>query len=197
MPVSPSAKPAEMLRKPSGNGEICLLPSTSRVPRAEDQHPGQRDDEGRNTEIGDPISLPCADNAADDQDQQHPQPDRQAHIDDEDTRQRTGEPDHRADGQVDVTGDDDDHHADGQNEDVAVLHHQVGDVLWGENGALGEHGKQRENGQERDENPALPEPLPGRGEEITARRRRGRRCARFGHNARGHGQPFLVDRSWE
>ena len=31
-PTSPSAKPAEMFRKPSGNGEICLLPSTSRVP---------------------------------------------------------------------------------------------------------------------------------------------------------------------
>ena len=47
---------------------------------AEDEHPGQGDDEGRDAEVGDPVALPGADDGADAEDQQHTQPDRQAHV---------------------------------------------------------------------------------------------------------------------
>ena len=60
-----------------------------------------------------------------------------------------------------MAGDDDNHHADGQNQDVAVLHHQVRNVLRGENRALGEHREQGEDRQEGNEDPTLPEALLG------------------------------------
>ena len=70
-----------------------LVAEHQKCSASEDQHPGQGDDEGRNTEVCDPIPLPGADYAADDEDEQYPEPDRQSELDDEDPRQRPGESD--------------------------------------------------------------------------------------------------------
>ena len=50
-------------------------------------------------------------------------------VDHQHRRDGAGDGDDRAGRQVDVAGDDHHHHADGQDQDIAVLDHQVGDVL--------------------------------------------------------------------
>ena len=54
-----------------------------------------------------------------------------------DRADRADEGGHRPDGQVDVAGHDDDHHADGQDQDLGVLDDQVGDVERLEQHAVG------------------------------------------------------------
>ena len=62
-----------------------------------------------------------------------------------------------ADGEVDVAGDDDHHHADGQDQDVAVLDHQVGDVLRLQQDAVGEDLEEQDDQDQGDEDANLAE----------------------------------------
>ncbi|MPL90050.1 hypothetical protein SDC9_36095 [bioreactor metagenome] len=95
---------------------------------AEHQHPGQRDDEGRDLPIGDPIALRRADHHAEHQRDHDRDRHRQVVFDDQHCREGTDEAHHRAHRQVDVARDDDDQHPERHDDDVAVLQEQVGDV---------------------------------------------------------------------
>ena len=63
----------------------------------------------------------------------------------------------RTDGQVDVAGDDDHHHADGQDQDVAVLDHQVGDVLRLQQDPVGQDLEQQDDQDQGDKDANLAE----------------------------------------
>jgi hypothetical protein len=56
-----------------------------------------------------------------------------------------------------VAGDDDHHHAYGQNQDVAVLDHQVGDVLRLQEDAVGQDLEQDDDQDQGDEDADLAE----------------------------------------
>ena len=59
--------------------------------------------------------------------------------------------------QVDVAADDDDHHADGEHQDVRVLQNHVGQVLGKQQLAVGEDGEEQHDRDEGDEDAALAE----------------------------------------
>ena len=63
----------------------------------------------------------------------------------------------RAHGQVDVAGDDDDDHADGQDQDVAVLLNDVGDVQRLQQDAAGPDLEQDDDHGQGDEDAVLAE----------------------------------------
>jgi hypothetical protein len=65
---------------------------------------------------------------------------------DHDAGNRADETGDRSDGQIDVACDDHHHHADGEDEDVAVLDHQVGDVLGLQQNAVGQSREGRSPG---------------------------------------------------
>ncbi len=118
------------------------------VDTAEDELAGQRHDERRDADEGDPEALPGADEgtdgeAEDDRGPHREVPDRHRLRDDDadDRRDRT-------DGQVDVAGDDDHDHAERQDQDVRVLQEQVDHVGGLEDQALR---RDREEDQDRDE----------------------------------------------
>ena len=124
---------------------------------AEDQHAGERHDEGGYADERHPEALPRADDRADEQRQHDREPPGQAPGDGEDARARADEGRDRADRQVDVAGDDDHHHADREDEDVPVLHDEVGDVLRAQDDAVREEREQRDDGDQRDEDAVLAE----------------------------------------
>ena len=63
----------------------------------------------------------------------------------------------RTDGQVDVAGNDHHDHADRQNQDVAVLDHEVGDVLRLEQDSVGQDLEQQDDQDQGDEDANLTE----------------------------------------
>ena len=95
---------------------------------AEHQHSRQRHDEGRNADVSDPESLPRTDQRPQQQTQRHRHRPREVLADHQHRRHGSDESGDGPDRQIDVTGDDDDDHADGQDEDVTVLLHDVGDI---------------------------------------------------------------------
>jgi hypothetical protein len=97
--------------------------------RAEHEHPRQRDDERRDAEVGDPVPLERADQRARADGREHRQRPRHVQVHHQHGRDRPGGGHHRARRQVDVPGDDDQDHPDGEDQDVGVLHDDVGDVL--------------------------------------------------------------------
>jgi hypothetical protein len=66
-----------------------------------------------------------------------------------------------------MAGDDQDHHADRQHQDVGVLEHDVGDVARAEQDTVGQGGEQRHDHDERDVDAALPQVAHDQGERIT------------------------------
>ncbi len=70
----PGRKPVLMIWKSFGNGPMFLPAEHEERQAAENQHAGQRYDEGRDAVIGDPIALGGADDAADDQAEHARQP---------------------------------------------------------------------------------------------------------------------------
>ena len=88
---------------------------------SEHQHTGQGSDEARDTHVGHPESLPDANDEADDEgeeDSKHPVHACALHQQGTDA---ADEGDQRTDRQVDVGGDDDHHHADGEDNHIGVL----------------------------------------------------------------------------
>ena len=79
----------------------------------------------------------------------------QPHLDRQNTRAGADERGDGSDREVDVPRDDDHHHADGQDEDVAVLHDEVGDVLRAQQDAVREDREQRDDRDQRDEDAVL------------------------------------------
>ena len=94
----------------------------------EDQHAGQRDDEGRNPEIGDPIALRRADRRADQQACDEGQRIVDLVADHQHRGDRADEAGDRADREVDMSGDDHQQHAERHDDDVAVLQHEIGQI---------------------------------------------------------------------
>ncbi len=122
---------------------------------AEQQHPRQGDDERRDPQVGDPEALPGARECPDGQRAQHRRGPRDVVLDHHHRGGRSDEGGQRADREVDVPGDDDDHHADRQDEDVAVLLDQVGDVEWLEQDAVGPDLEQQHDQREGDQHAVL------------------------------------------
>ena len=119
---------------------------------AEDQHAAERDDERRDFRVGDQHALHRADRRAD----------RQADDDDDRIRpfrvdhQRAGdgadEADRRADREIDVAADDDQQHPQRHDDDVGILHHQIGDVDRRDGGViLGDEIEEPDDQQQRDQ----------------------------------------------
>ena len=123
----------------------------------EDEHAGKRDDEGRDLEIGDPIALRGADQAAHDQagdggrDGIDPPPHHHH------GREPADEADDRADRQVDMPGHDDQQHAERHDDDVAVLQHQVGEVERPQQRAVGHDLEEQHDDQERQQHAVVAE----------------------------------------
>ena len=125
---------------------------------AENQHAGERDDERGNLRVGDKIALHRADQSAEHQRQRDHQLPRQFHIDvearqvetDHERRRRPAdEADDRPDRQVDVEADDDQQHAEGHDDHVAVLQDQVGQVQRRERNAAGDEVEEPHDDQQR------------------------------------------------
>jgi hypothetical protein len=76
---------------------------------------------------------------------------------DHDAGNRADETGDRSDGQIDVACDDHHHHADGEDEDVAVLDHQVGDVLGLQQNAVGQDLEQQDDQDQGDKDANLAE----------------------------------------
>lgn len=147
--------------------DLCAAP--------EQQHSGQGDDEGRDADVRDPEALPGARDRSDDQGEHEGQDPGDIVLDHHDRGGRGDECGQRADGQVDVPGDDDDHHADGENQDVAVLKDEVGDVVRLEQDSVGPYLEEDDDQPEGDEHPVLAHVAAGRvQEEAAGRRGRGR-----------------------
>jgi hypothetical protein len=125
------------------------------VQAAEEEHAGERDDEGRDADVGDPEALPDADEDPERQPEEDRRRPGQVELRHRQCDGRPHEGAHRADRQVDVTGDDHHHHADGQDEDVAVLHEQRRDVAWLEEEPVGQDLEHRHEQQESDHHAVL------------------------------------------
>ena len=93
------------------------------------QHAGEGDDEGGDTEVSDPEAVERADERARRRGSRPAPAARGRHWGTISTPEIAPANGHRADREVDVAGDDDQDHADGEDQDVAVLHEQVGDVV--------------------------------------------------------------------
>jgi hypothetical protein len=153
---------------------------------AEDQHAGEGDDERRYAAVGDEEALHRARHRADQQAQHHGGRPGDVVLHGQHGGERAHERRQRADRQIDVARDDHHHHADGEDQDVAVLQHQVGDVARQQQVAVGEHREQRHDQAERDQHAVLPhvaahavqhqlQQAGARGRAALAGRRRGRR----------------------
>ena len=123
---------------------------------AEDQHAAERHDEGRHFGVGDKVALRGADQRAHGEaDQDH---EREGHlqVDDQRSADRAHEADDRSDREVDVTGDDDQQHSQRHDDDVGVLHDQVGDIDR-RNGRMicGYEIEERDDQQQRAEQPVV------------------------------------------
>ena len=94
----------------------------------EHQHAGQRDDEGRNPEIGHPIALRRADRRAHQQAGDEGQGIVDVIADHQHRGDRADEARDRADREVDMAGDDHQQHAERHDDDVAVLQDEIGEV---------------------------------------------------------------------
>ena len=140
---------------------------------AEDQHAGEGDDERGNLRVGDKIALHATDQAAEHQRQRDHHLPRQFHVDvearhvesDHEHRRRPAdEADDRPDRQVDVEGDDDQQHAEGHDDHVAVLQDQVRQVQRRERNAAGEEVEERHDHQQRQQQTVVAQAaLPDRG----------------------------------
>ncbi len=161
---------------------------------AEEQHAREGHDERRYAEIGDEEALHGAGGGTDGQAQDHRQRPGQVVVDHEYGGRRAHERRQRAHRQVDVAGDDDEHHADREDQDVAVLQHQVGDVARQQQVAVGPHREQHHDQAEGHQHAVLAhvaahavehqrqQPAAG-GRALFARRRR---CRGLGGHVRAH-----------
>ena len=123
---------------------------------AEDQHAAERHDEGRHLGVGDEVALRGADerarHEADDDDERV----RELRVDDQRAPDGADEADDRSDRQVNVTGDDDQQHPQRHDDDVGVLHHQIGDIDRRDRGViLGDEIEEQDNQQQRAEQPVV------------------------------------------
>ena len=114
----------------AGNGPTDWPCSTRQRQALEHQHAGQRDDEGRDLEVGDAIALRRADQRrrATQADDRRPERSASRSCTISTAASAPMKPRDRADRQVDVAGDDHQQHAQRHDDDVAVLQHQVGEV---------------------------------------------------------------------
>src|SRR6478735_7386643 len=118
------------------------------VEAAEEEHAGQRHDEGGDAHIRGPPALPGADDRTQHQAQQDACPPRDAPVAD---GEGDGDADERGDGadrEVDVACDDHQHHADGQDQDVGVAVEEVDDVAGGQRPAFGGELEENDQGHE-------------------------------------------------
>ncbi|CRH60729.1 Uncharacterised protein [Chlamydia trachomatis] len=138
-------------RRQTGNG--CFHEDDREA--TEDEHATQGDDECRNANVGNPEALPATDQDTEKQADDHCKWPRNVHLVHEQCNHATDEGDDRADSEVDVAGDDDHGHADGQDHHVCVLLNQRGDIVRGQKAATGEDVEQDDNDDERAENPVL------------------------------------------
>ena len=108
------------------------------VEATEQEHAGQGHDEGRDAYIRCPKALPRADHRAQEQAEEHACPPRQAPVPHGEGNRNAHECCHGTHREVDVTGDDDQDHANCQDQDVGVAVEQVDHVARGQRAAPGE-----------------------------------------------------------
>ncbi len=124
---------------------------------AEEQHARQRHDERRDPDVRDPEAVPGADRRAEEQADHDREEPRHVLLGHQDGGDRADERGDRPDREVDVPRHDHDHHADGQDQDLGVLDHQVGDVERLEQHALGGDLEEDDEHREGDDHPVLPD----------------------------------------
>ena len=124
---------------------------------AEEQHARQRHDERRDADVRHPEAVPGADHRPEDEAQHDREEPRHVVLGHQDRAHGTHERGDRPDGQVDVAGHDHDHHADGQDQDLGVLHHQVGDVDGLEQHPVGGDLEEDDDRREGDDHAVLPD----------------------------------------
>ena len=111
-----------------------------------DRQHAERDDDRRNPQIGDDRALRRHDRDANDERREPGHDDRRAR-DRERAADRRQHADERADGNIDVAGDDDHRHADGRDRDIGVAEQDVGKIARGEEARIDE----ADNDGERDD----------------------------------------------
>ncbi len=117
----------------------------------ENQHAGQGHDEGRNFQIGDPITLKgpnCRTDQQTDANSQNP-----IHLisNHENARERAHHSDHGTNRKVNPTGNDDQQHSQSHGDDITVLQYQVGNIHRTEEDAAGLHLEEEHNRDQRDQ----------------------------------------------
>ncbi|OIQ68882.1 hypothetical protein GALL_495200 [mine drainage metagenome] len=122
---------------------------------AEDQHPGQGDDERGDSHVRDPVALPHADDRSDRHADEHRDGPGQAPRLHRDRHDATHEGDNRTDRQVDVTGHDHHDHADRQDHDIRVLLDQCRDVVRHQQPAAGHPLEEKDDHDECAHDPVL------------------------------------------
>ncbi len=134
-PIAPFDAAAD--RPEAGNPRDGLALRDPPGRAAPDQQAAERDDEGRHAEIGDDGTLRAADQRADGDRRQHRDepgqrmlepPDRRKPLRLHDADHHADEAEHGADRQVDVAGDDDEHHPAGHDRDRGGLHREVPEI---------------------------------------------------------------------
>ena len=125
------------------------------VETAEQEHAGKGDDERRYADVGHPESLPHPHEDADHDAEQDGHPPGEVPFLHRQCERRSDERTDRAHRQVDVAGDDDHHHADGEDQDVAVLDQQKGDVAGLDEQTVGQPGEQDHQQQQGDHHAVL------------------------------------------
>ncbi|MPM25764.1 hypothetical protein SDC9_72264 [bioreactor metagenome] len=119
-----------------GHGRDGLSPQHDQRQPTETEHSGQGDDEGGDAEVGDPVPLPAPDSHTEEQGQKHRGQHRPFPGDHHGGGHGADKGRHGTHREVDVPREDAQEHADGEDENIAVLLDDVGDVQGPEQHAL-------------------------------------------------------------
>ena len=125
------------------------------------EHAGQSDNERGYLEIGDPVTLSRANDAARDKAQNRRRHEIQARFYHQDRGKRSNKACHRAHRQVDVARYDHQQHTQRHDDDVAVLENQVREVEWLEQSAVCQDLEEHHDHDQCDHKPVLPQVAAG------------------------------------
>jgi hypothetical protein len=125
------------------------------VGATKEHHARQGDDEAGDADIGDPEALPGADEGADGQAEGDRRPGGEPPVAQGQGHQDARKGGHGPHRQIDVAGDDYQHHADGQHQDVGVAIKQIHDVGRGQHQAFGLNLKEGDQDDQREEHAKL------------------------------------------
>ncbi len=152
MSVRGKISPADVLNLGRNGDGVGLAEKL--VCAAKEHHSGKGDDEPGDADVGNPITLPRADEGANRQTKSHSSPRWDAPVPHRHGHDDAGKSGNRSHGKINMTGDDHQHHADGQHQYVSIAVEQIHQVGRCQHQAVGfdlKEGNQGEQGKEHAE----------------------------------------------